>query len=121
MKTLKQYLKINSFFSLLSGGIMILFVEELITFFGIYNAYIFPIIGLNLLVFSLFVWYIAHKHINSKSLINLISILDALWVIGSLIIVLFGLFELTTRGNILISAVAIWIAFLGYKQYKFNS
>jgi hypothetical protein len=116
MEELKRYLTINSIFSAVCGVTMMAFTAGLNAFFNISNPYIFPIIGLNLIVFSVLVWYVSHKHLESKILVNLISGLDALWVVGSLIIVTFDLFRLSKNGNILVVAVAIWIAFLGYKQ-----
>lgn len=120
MNELKRYLTINSIFSAVCGIAMIILPVGLSSFFDIVNPYVFPVIGLNLIIFSLFVWYVSRKHLTNKTLVNLISGLDALWVLGSLIIVLFGLFELSKNGNILIVFVAIWIAFLGYKQFRYS-
>ena len=99
---------------------MIFFSVGLNDFFDIVNQYVFPVIGINLIIFSLFVWYVSRKQLTNKTLVNLISGLDVLWVLGSLIIVLLGLFELSRNGNILIIFVAILIAFLGYKQFMYN-
>lgn len=120
MKELKKYLTINSIFSAICGIIMLVLSSGLNSFFNTQNEYIFPIIGLNLIIFSGFVWFVSQKQLANKILVNLISGLDALWVLGSLIIILFGLFDLSRNGNILIGIVALWIAFLGYKQFKNN-
>lgn len=120
MKELKKYLTINSIFSASSGLIMLLFSSWLNELFNISNDYIFPIIGTNLLVFSSFVWYVSKKRLTNKILLNIISLLDLLWVLGSFGIVVFGLFNISKEGNISISIVAIWIAFLAYKQFKNN-
>lgn len=120
MKPLKKYLTINSLFSAVCGLIMILFPLGLNNIFNLNNPYVFPIIGSNLLIFSVFVWFVSRRQLPNKKLVNLISGLDALWVLGSFIIVLLGLFDLSTNGNILIGVVAVWIAFLGYKQFKNN-
>lgn len=117
VKALKKYLTINSAFSALSGLIMLLFSNKLNSLFGIANAYVFPVIGANLLIFSLFVWFISNKQLTNKTLVTTITILDLLWVLGSFAIVLLGLFDISKTGNILISIVAIWIAFLAYKQF----
>ena len=118
MNELKKYLTINSLFSGVCGIIMLVFSTGLNSFFDIQNEYTFLIIGLNLIVFSIFVWFVSRKQLTNKLLINLISGLDALWVLGSLITILFGLFNLSRNGYFLIGTVAIWIAFLGYKQFK---
>jgi hypothetical protein len=120
MKELKKYLTINSLFSAISGLTMLLFSSRLNDLFNIENSYVFPIIGANLLIFSIFVLYVSSKQVTNKILVNTITILDLLWVAGSFAIVLLGLFAISQTGNILISIVAIWIAFLAYKQYKNN-
>ncbi len=120
MKELKKYLTINSLFSATSGLCMLLFSDKLNVFFNIPNAYIFPVLGINLLVFAAFVWYVAQKKRDDKTWVNLITGLDALWVIGSLGIIIFQLFGITTNGYVTIGIIALWIAFLGYKQYENN-
>lgn len=119
MKTLKTYLIINSMFSFLSGFFMIFFSGTLSEFFNITNtANLFYSIGLILIVFASFVWYVSAKQLQSVLLVKLISFSDILWVAGSLIIVGFQLFDLSQKGYSLITVVAIWIAFLAYKQLK---
>lgn len=120
MKELKKYLFINSLFSALSGLTMLLTSEILNDLFNINNPYVFPIIGANLLVFSAFVWYVSNKQLTTKILVNIISILDLLWVFGSFLIVGFELFNISKIGNVSISIVAIWITFLAYKQFQYN-
>lgn len=120
MKELKKYLTINSIFSAINGLTMLLFSDKLNVFFDLENIYVFPVIGANLLIFSAFVWYVTSKQLTNKMLVTAISILDLLWVLGSFTIVLLGQFDLSRNGNILISLVAIWIAFLAYKQFKNN-
>jgi len=117
---LKTYLSINSVFSLLSGLSMVICGKDLNAFFNISNEYVFPVIGLNLIGFSLFVWYVSRKQLANKMLVNIISGLDGLWVVGSIIIGAFGLFDLSKDGYILMAIVGVWIAFLGYKQMTYN-
>jgi hypothetical protein len=120
MNELKKYLSINSLFSLASGAIMLAFSNTLNAFFNIENTFVFPVLGLNLLTFSAIVWYVSRKQLHNKLLVNIISGLDALWVVGSLAIIAFGLFGLSQNGTILIGLVAAWIGFLGYKQFQNN-
>lgn len=121
MKKLKVYLQINSLFSAISGLTMLLFYSKLCILFNISNTYVFPLLGTNLLLFSAFVWYVSNKRLATKPLVTTISILDLLWVLGSFILVGFGLFGISGNGKILISIVAIWIGFLAYKQFKNNN
>ena len=118
MKELKTYLTVNSIFSAISGIAMLVFPERLSQLFNINNAYVFPIIGGCLLLFAVFVWFVASRKLANKTLIQIITLLDILWVIGSFLIVFFELFNLSKTGNIIIAVVAIWIAFLAYKQIK---
>jgi hypothetical protein len=120
MKELKKYLTINSIFSAFSGTTMLLFPSKLNELFNINNAYVFPIIGANLLAFSAFVLFVSIKKPTNKTLVNTITILDLIWVLGSLAILAFGLFDISKTGHILIGVVAIWIAFLAYKQFQNN-
>jgi len=123
MRKLKIYLRINSLFSLITGISMAMFSDKLFHFFSIEmndNQHLFEIIGLNLIIFSIFVWYVSSKHLNNRKWVNLISFLDILWVIGSFAIVIFQLFNLSNGGYVLIAMVALWIAFLAYMQLKYN-
>ncbi len=120
MKELKKYLTINSLFSGVSSLIMLLFSSKLNKYFNIDNPYVFPIIGANLLIFSAFAWYVSSQKLSNKILVNTISILDLLWVLGSFVIVIFNFFDLSKNSYPLIVIIAIWIAFLAYKQFKNN-
>ena len=117
MKELKKYLIINSTFSAVSGLAMLILSSNLNELFQIDNIYVFPFIGVNLLFFAAFVWYVSSKQLTNKTLVTTITILDILWVLGSLVIVSLDLFDLSKVGNILIGVVAVWIAFLAYKQF----
>lgn len=120
MKELKQYLIINSLFSSICGLLILLISSNLSELFNINNKYVFPIIGSNLLVFSAFVWFVSQKQVTNKTLVNIISLLDLLWVIGSFTIIGFRLFNISSIGYLLMSIIAIWIAFLAFKQFTNN-
>lgn len=118
MIELKKYLNINGSFSALSGISMILCTCQLNDLFGFDHPYIFPIIGINLLIFAGFVFVTSLKFISNKKLVQAITVMDVLWVLGSLAILIFDLFSLTIIGRLLIGLVAVWIAFLAFKQIK---
>lgn len=121
MKKLRVYLRINSVFSLLTGVLMVLYSNELLKFFNISNnQYLYHLIGLNLILFACFIWYVSVKQLERKMLVKIISFLDILWVLGSSIIVAFQLFNLSQKGYFLIAILAIWIGFLAFKQLKHN-
>lgn len=120
MNALKKYLVINGLFSVLSGVGMILFRLKLQILFNVINPYIFPVIGFLLLIFVFFVFFISKYGRQNPKWVSVISILDIMWVIGSLVIVFFKLFDLSITGYILISVVAMWVGFLAYKQIVNN-
>lgn len=120
MKELKKYLRINSLFSMICGIAMLAFFQKLSAIFNIENPYIFPVIGMGLILFSVFVGYVSSKQLKNRHLVNVISALDALWVLGSVAIIIFGLFNLSGAGYSIIGMVAVWIAFLGFKQFEYN-
>lgn len=120
MVQLKKLLLINASFSFFCGFVMLSFSGMLQSFFGFSNAYVFPIIGGNLLFFAACVYLVAMKFLNQKLLINIISSLDGLWVIGSIVISGFQLFNLTSNGYLAISLVAMLIGYFGYSQYSLN-
>lgn len=111
---------LNSAFSALSGLLLTFASNMFNSLMGISNTLILPIIGINLLVFSLMVYYVAVKQLKNKSLVNLITTLDLLWVIGSLALIVFQWFDLSTTGYIVIGCVSIWIAYLAFMQFKYN-
>jgi hypothetical protein len=120
LKILKKYLTINSLFSASSGIVMLLFSSMFTDIFQVSNVYVFPIIGINLLIFSIFVWYIASKKLSNKVWVWAITNLDIFWVLGSFAIVLFGWFSLSKIGTIITIGIALWIAYLAYNQFKNN-
>lgn len=118
MTKLRLYLTINYAFSAFSGLIMLLFSEKLNQIFQLSDPLLFPVIGANLLVFAGFVFYVTGWQIEKTGLVKLISFLDAGWVVGSLAILLFGPFGISSTGLWIIGIVAVWIGFLGFKQYS---
>ncbi|MGI9531500.1 hypothetical protein [Lutimonas sp.] len=115
---LKKYLLINSCFSFFCGACMLIFNIELSDFFHITQPLIFTIIGINLLFFAGFVLFTALSKRFKKILVNSIVSLDAAWVAGSLYILLSGAFNLSFNGYLTIAVVALFIAFLAYKQHS---
>lgn len=120
MNPLKKYLMINSAFSALSGLLLTFASTFINTLFEISNSIVVPIIGINLLIFSLMVYYVAVRHLKTPSLVHLITTLDIAWVIGSAVIIGFQLFSLSLIGYVTIGIVAVWIAYLAWMQFRFN-
>lgn len=120
MGLLKKYLQMNGGFSLLSGLIMLLMSKRLAVLFGIGSNIIFLVIGIGLVGFSLFVFYVSQNVGKSKTFVQVITILDILWVVGSLALLVFRPFTITVIGNILIATIMMIIAFFAINQYRNN-
>ena len=118
MKSRKSYLTINSIFSCISGLTLLMFSGRLGTLMNITEVFILQLIGANLLVFAAFVLFVQQKQATNKVLVYLISILDWLWVLGSGVIVILRLFSLSMTGYLLISSVALFVAYLAFHQVK---
>lgn len=118
MNTLKIALLSNATFSILSGLSMLAFNSQLQSLFDFSINYIFPLIGVSLLLFGASVLYVASRQSNNTFLITLITTLDAVWVIGSIIIVAFNPFDLASGGLMAMAIVAIIIAIFASLQAK---
>lgn len=121
MNKLKKYLIINSLFSGISGLILMFFSKQINLIFNIINNLVFPLIGTCLALFSIFVYVVWKKYYSNKLLINIISLLDLIWVIGSVIIIVTNPFQISKFGIIIIGTVAVWISFLCYQQFSNNT
>lgn len=120
MESLKKYLQINGGFSLVSGLAMVLFSRILAGVFGLKSSIAFLVIGFGLLFFGSFVIFVSQKRIENKKMVQLITILDIFWVLGSLAIIVFNLFGLSPTGTTLIAVVMVIIAYFALNQYRFN-
>ena len=116
MTTLKNVLIINALSSGATGIILIVFAQFIATLFAIPQVQPFWGTGIFLIVFAALVLYTSSKNPISSSLVQLIIMLDSLWVVISIVIVLFHVFNLSLTGYVLISAVAIWVAAMAYLQ-----
>ena len=118
MKNLKSTLRLNGGFSLVSALVMLLLSNPLAQLFSLASNSAFLVVGVGLLIFGGFVVYVSLYQLENKRLIQLISLLDAGWVFGSLLIVVFQLFNLSATGYGLITGVMVIIAFFAVDQFR---
>lgn len=118
MKSLKQALLANATFSTVSGLTMLVFNTQLQEAFGFSADIVFILIGVMLLFFGSSVFFVATKMLSNTSLVKLISFLDILWVVASVILIAFNPFDLESAGLWLTGAVAVLIATFAYLQIK---
>ncbi|GJM36297.1 MAG: hypothetical protein DHS20C18_52980 [Saprospiraceae bacterium] len=104
-KNLRLTLKANATFSALCGLLILLFYNKLAAFMQVSATSILIVIGVGLLLFETFLWWVATRpHIN-RTLVKSIIIQDWLWVIGTVIICVFQAFGISTGGYWLMVAI----------------
>jgi len=117
---LRKHLVLNGVFSILSGLAMVFLSNYFMQLIGFENDWILPLIGFNLIGFGAFVLYASRALLKKHQIINLISALDGMWVVGSFILLILAPFGFPTEGRVLIALAAAWIAYLGIQQYRHN-
>ena len=118
MATLKNILMLNALSSALSGFLLLVFAPAIADIFSVDQRLPFYITGAVLILFAGYIIYESLQKPVRPGRIALIYTLDALWVLGSVVIVALGLFNLSQAGYMLIGGVAIWVATMAYLQWK---
>ena len=111
-------LRANAIFSFLCGIDAILFNLFFMGLFGISAPYVFPVLGVGLLIFCVTVFYEARRKPIKHSAVKAIIGQDVAWVVGSALIILTNVFSLSTTGLWLTAAVAVLVAIFAYLQYR---
>lgn len=114
-RLLRMALKGNALFSLLSGLAMVFFSGRITAFIGISPAVYLTLIGAGLIVFALLVWMLSRLPEIRKHLVWLVILLDLLWVAGSAVLLLAGIF--TPGGNWTVSLLAVVVFGFAVAQY----
>ena len=114
MNSLQKALKINALFSSISGIVMILFNQSIDELFGTSNNTVFWAIGIALIYFALTITYEIKE--QRKKAITWIIIQDYIWVLGSIILIIFNPFEITQMGNLIIGLIALIVLYMGINQ-----
>lgn len=116
---LRNVLKANAVFSMLSGAAMLIFSQAISDWMNIANPIVLMIIGGGLILFGGFVWYQgSRKSLNLKEVKSII-IQDWLWVIGSVVIIGLQLFQINFQGYILMGIIALIVADFAFFQRYF--
>ncbi len=114
MNKLQKALKINSLFSSVSGILLVLLNQQIAKLFRTSNNTVFWIVGIILIIFALTIWYEIRKQRNLA--VSWIIIQDYIWVLGSLILIIFNPFNISMIGNLIIGIVALVVLFMGINQ-----
>jgi hypothetical protein len=104
----------NAVFSFLSGLVMIILNDSLSLYIGISIAYLLPIIGINLIVFSICLWFISRYTKIRDYIAWTIVLLDLAWVLGSAVVA--SIDVLTVQGNMVVMLLAAIVFLLSVFQ-----
>lgn len=115
---LKSILLANAMFSGMSGVVMVLGHSSLADFIGLSEPLALIIIGLGLIVFSAFLFWLKAKTNPPAGLVATVVIQDGLWVLGSVLILLFKPFGMNYAGHLLIGVVAVVVLGFAVLQWR---
>lgn len=108
---LRRTLRGNSIFSIITGLALTFDGASIASFMGIVNASLFlTIMGIAIVAFAAFLWITTATPIVDRQFGLAIFIMDAAWVIVSLIILVTNAFSLSTEGRWAILIVADMVA-----------
>lgn len=116
MLPLKTTLLVNAVSSGATGAGLIIFKEPVAEIFGVTNIYPFVGTGIFLLAFAVFVFITATKKHLSTAQINLVSAMDILWVVSSVMVLIMLSSLISVIGIVAIIAVAGWVGMMAYLQ-----
>jgi hypothetical protein len=116
MKTLKNVLLINAISSGATGVALVIFASTIAKLFEIAAYQVLWGVGIFLFSFAVMVFLESKRHPHNLNQVRLIIALDVMWVVGSLVIILLQLFNLSVLGYSAIGAVAMWVAAMAYLQ-----
>lgn len=114
--SLKKVLLINALSSGATGAGLVVFGNVVANIFGVIQPQAFWAVGIFLIAFGALVFTESRQQSSRQNRVRLIIVLDTLWVIGSAVIVVLQLFNLSSIGYILISGVAAWVALMAFLQ-----
>jgi hypothetical protein len=118
MMPLKNVLIVNGVSSGATGIGLVAFARLAANLFGVPHSGVFSGTGIFLLVFAAVVLFEAFRDSIRIKQVQIIIALDILWVIVSVFVVLLMLSKISAIGNILIIAVALWVAAMALLQVK---
>lgn len=105
-KLLRQALRGNGIFSAVSGSILVLAAKPLATFMGLAWPLALTITGLILLPYAaLLIWATSQPQVDHR-LAKTAVVLDAGWVIGSILLLLTDWLNLSVAGNWTVALLA---------------
>tara|TARA_B110000211_G_C14034191_1_gene533662 strand:- start:1077 stop:1451 length:375 start_codon:yes stop_codon:yes gene_type:complete len=114
MNQLQKSLRLNAIFSSLSGVLLIALNKTLANLFTVSDSSVFWIVGIGLIFFASTIAFEIKR--QKRMGVILIIIQDYIWVLGSVILLIFQPFEISGIGNVIIGVVALLVLFMGVNQ-----
>jgi hypothetical protein len=117
MKTLKNVLLLNAVTSGATGLGLVVLPGFFANLFATSARMPFTGTGIFLVVYGILVFVESRRQIVNANWVRFIALMDAAWVIGSALIVVFQAFDISMFGYLMIGGVGIWVGLMGYLQY----
>jgi hypothetical protein len=114
---LRTVLRGNTIFSLVSGLVFVIDAGPLSQFTGIAPTIIFTVVGIGLILYAIFLWRVAAPEMPDRRLVWSVIAADALWVLGSIILLFADPLVLTVGGKWAVGIVADIVATFAVLQY----
>lgn len=116
---LKQILLFNAVFSTTSGTVLILFSNPIAAIFSLKTGLPLQLIGTALLAFVFQLIWTRSKFPIPPFAVKGIIFQDLIWVLGSLILIIWNPFLISTLGLWIISIIAIIVFMFAWLQWKY--
>jgi hypothetical protein len=113
---LRNTLKGNAIFSIISGGAFALGSSVLAPFMGMDNPLLLLVLGIGVVIFGASVWRIANGSLNAQQGIA-IMVLDVIWVLGSILLLIADPFTFTNEGKWAVLIVADIVGVFAILEY----
>ncbi len=115
------FLKLNSQFSALNGIVLLaaggMIAPVLFANPVDWSALGLRGLGIGLLGFALLLYVLSKNKFVSRAMVNEVVLLDALWVVGSVVLIAFLGDIFTTKGIIIVTAIAMVVSFFTISQF----
>lgn len=115
---LRYAIKGNAFFSISSAITLLLSSRPIAKLMNLSAPNSLVYIGIGLFIFAVTLFQNAFRKELKPTQIRFIIIQDWLWVIGSLILLIWNPFDISTTGNFIIAGIAIVVAIFTIVQQK---
>ena len=117
-RQLRYAIKGNAFFSISSAITLLLSSRPIAKIMNLSSPNNLVYIGIGLFIFAISLFQNGFRKELQQKQIRFIIIQDWLWVIGSVILLIWNPFGISTNGNYIIAGVAIVVVIFAILQYR---